>query len=876
MIKQDLRMTQLLDTNLTKRDPFAKWSMIILWAGMLIFAGHACTHMVAAGDTWVAMACGRHYVNHKVDTVEPFSANSHKPGPTNETMRKYAIQLYDSLSEQKGMKASVTKWWAQRVENYPNWPEGFKSFVKWFHPTGWVNQNWGTHAMFYWLAHTFGGPGEYDNYYDALIYWKFIINIIAVVCIYYTARLLGASKLPSAAAASWAMFVGRTFIDVRPAVFSNILVAVFILALALGTYRNIHYIWLIVPIVVFWANVHGGYIYLFMMLVPFIGIHFILNLPKTPLIILYNVTAWPFLIYVSTQVSKIDVSRHPNVSIGGIYGMVFILFIMLVIIDLIFIFFYDKIIRFNPKKIIITIAASIAAFIAMVLFNPYHLTNLTHTFIVSISKHAESWRNVHEWHPAFDWMNTVTTRPNPVGEQESFGVMFVITMAVVLCWIVTLLIKPKTAATKRLRRIKQPQPQPQADIFQWPNIDLTLMAIAAMTFYMALKSRRFIPVAAMTALPFVALFLEQSIKMIAARINFDKNQQLILPPAPKSLRPILLSCSTVIVLVFGVFWGLKYKQIYLDPWPNDDIRDSVFMRMTASNVKPFDVCQFIRENKLSGKVFNHWTEGGATAFGQNPDPQTGETPLELFMDGRSQAAYDHSIFRLYLDIKGGGNAFRNAALQGRAKKLNQKDLTAIGKEIDQQMKKHNVWVIAMPYTEYNTPFVRSLRTQPNWRTAYIDNYQQLFVNNNTPKGKALMDNLGNLKFPNEFSKSLTFAHNLSRSGNPEHLKQAYVFAKKTFQIDPSQASAIELITAARQAKLNKQLNQDFLQYLNDFSQSKSEYAEKGGYLKKLEAAFYAANELMKKSRNTPQGQKFQQMFKQYQNEFVSLKTKGRW
>ena len=59
------------------REAFAGWPMVIGWAAMLVFAFHASTHMVAAGDTWVAMACGRHFVNHGVDTIEPFSANSH-------------------------------------------------------------------------------------------------------------------------------------------------------------------------------------------------------------------------------------------------------------------------------------------------------------------------------------------------------------------------------------------------------------------------------------------------------------------------------------------------------------------------------------------------------------------------------------------------------------------------------------------------------------------------------------------------------------------------------------------------------------------------------------------------------------------------------
>ena len=35
------------------------WTAIAVWMTIAIFAGHACTHMVAAGDTWVAMACAR-------------------------------------------------------------------------------------------------------------------------------------------------------------------------------------------------------------------------------------------------------------------------------------------------------------------------------------------------------------------------------------------------------------------------------------------------------------------------------------------------------------------------------------------------------------------------------------------------------------------------------------------------------------------------------------------------------------------------------------------------------------------------------------------------------------------------------------------------
>jgi hypothetical protein len=76
--------------------------------------------------------------------------------------------------------------------------------------------------------------------------------------------------------------------------------------------------------------------------------------------------------------------------------------------------------------------------------------------------------------------------------------------------------------------------------------------------------------------------------------------------------------------------------------------------MTASNVKPMDISKFINDNRTAGRMFNYWTEGGALAFGQKPDPVTGDIPLKLFMDGRAQAAYNHDTFLLWQTIYYGG------------------------------------------------------------------------------------------------------------------------------------------------------------------------------------------------------------------------------
>ena len=239
-------------TNL-KRTALSGWPMIFGWLAMMIFAFHASTHMVGAGDTWVAMACGRHFLNHGVDTVEPFSANSHRAGPTEKDIEKWP---------------PAARWLTDKV--------GLET-VKYWHPTGWVNQNWLTHVIFYWVTHESPFADADTFSFNTLVYWKFAVYILTVICVYYIGRILGANPALSAVFACFAMFAGRSFLDIRPAGFSNLLVAIFLLILVLTTYRNILYIWLIVPIAAFWCNVHGGYIYMFIMLVPFVFLNFLTN-----------------------------------------------------------------------------------------------------------------------------------------------------------------------------------------------------------------------------------------------------------------------------------------------------------------------------------------------------------------------------------------------------------------------------------------------------------------------------------------------------------------------------------------------------------------------------------------------------------------------
>ena len=966
------------------RQALSGWPIIIGWLAMLIFTVHACPHMVAAGDTWVAMACGRHFVNHGVDTVEPFSANSHKPGPTPE-----------------------------EIETWPDWAQWITDkvgldAVKYWHPTGWVNQNWLTHKIFYSLTPKASYADGISYTSNALVYWKFTIYILTVICVFYTGRLLGANPALCAVFACFAMFIGRSFLDVRPAGFSNLLVAVFLLILALTTYRNILYIWLVVPLTVFWCNVHGGYLYLFIILFP-IG---------------------PFVLpHILTNFST---KRFVSIGTKGIYH---------------------------------TVGASAGAFLAMIIFNPFHFTNLTHTFVISLSKNAARWRDIHEWHPAFSWKN-------PVGTAHPFLVMLILSICLLLLWMFSRLLKPRflkapknelevqrrlfttlskifgcaaavmitwvsfislsflnlnsadfficalfvlllllciyksvhfiylaiplillslwfaasvngcagryiypfillptfvilyffasvfskkvafkapniafvaaaaivslflmislfdpfrkfgltpwpetglldcikvyfgrvwttLISSKQFFSLVRPwrpkyevpaqgykslfpllylvnilsvglwlavpylkgllssaqekteaQSQAEETQYQWPKIDLALMAVAALTIYMAYRSRRFIPIAAYAACPLAAVLIDQIIRTISAARNFHRKNRLTVSPMSPQLRSFFAVAGIAAVLFFGPWWGLKFKRIYLDAWPADPKLNSVFMRMTASDAKPFRALKFIKDNKLKGKMFNYWTEGGFIGWGQEPDQQTGHTALQLFMDGRAQAAYDRKAFDDWTSIIAGGPTVASARARGQ--KLTPAHYKEIGKWTDQQLTNRDVWVTLMPAAQFDKPFVRGLEYNPKWRLVFFNNKQRLFVDMATPQGKKLFDGILNEQniYPHDFETNLIRGHTLLLYGLEKSDKEAgFELLKNAFKLRPSPAPMVEIIIVAwKEPELRPKIIDFCEEKFDGFVQNKQLYIEQHGYRFKIEAARLAAVHLQKYAR----------------------------
>ena len=277
------------------------------------------------------------------------------------------------------------------------------------------------------------------------------------------------------------------------------------------------------------------------------------------------------------------------------------------------------------------------------------------------------------------------------------------------------------------------------------------------------------------------------------------------------------------------------------------------MRMTDSGQKPFYATKFIKDNKLQGNMLNYWTEGGFIAFGQEPDPNTGRTPLQLFMDGRAQAAYNRKTFDLWSYIMTGGppgsvgqQVIQAAMMRARTvKKRVQEILTAadydkISESISKALKEHKVWVVLMPSGQFNSTFIKGLERNPNWPLVFFNNKQKLFVDVRTPQGKALFDGILNGKtlYPDEYHRNLIRAHCwLFYLRGIEEKKKSFDFAVKAFNMNPSPAPMQEImLVASGFAEIRPDVKKFCEDYVNKFIENKADWANQDGYRDRVGAA----------------------------------------
>jgi hypothetical protein len=385
---------------------------------------------------------------------------------------------------------------------------------------------------------------------------------------------------------------------------------------------------------------------------------------------------------------------------------------------------------------------------------------------------------------------------------------------------------------------------------------------------MAVQSRRFIPIAAMAACPVIALVIDQFIKMIAAKVTSVGRNRLALPEMPAWIKMNIIIAAATLTIMLGVWWGYNYYTIYLAPWPDDDEYNSVFMRMSASYAKPFCAGAFIRENHLAGNMYNYWTEGGFIAWIQDPNAKTGKTPLQLFMDGRAQAAYEPAKYDLWMNIMAGG-PYANTASP---------DYVKVGNWLDEQLKKYKVWLVLMPSSQFDTPLMQGLERHPDWRTVFINNKQEILVDIKSPQGQDIMMKMieGKAYYPDEFSKLYSSAHTLVSVNNDEAQRKGFEDAAAAFKIKPSQGPLIELFGAARNPQVRKEVFEIVQCYLGDFEKNKNEWARHDGFNDRVIAAIICANYLQKAGSDTDQQNRAAAMMDECRTLQREMMDASRW
>jgi hypothetical protein len=320
------------------------------------------------------------------------------------------------------------------------------------------------------------------------------------------------------------------------------------------------------------------------------------------------------------------------------------------------------------------------------------------------------------------------------------------------------------------------------------------------------------------------------------------------------------------------------------------------MRMTASDAKPFYAMKFVKDNKLQGKMFNYWTEGGFIAWGQEPDPKTGKTPLQLFMDGRAQAAYNRTVFDIWTHIMSGGlpgsvgyeimqAAQMRATMSGQnlGEILTADDYIKIGQSFSDELEKRDVWVVLMPSAVYNDPdqpssyhTLKGFEQNPNWPIVFFNNKQKLYVDVRTPQGRKLFDGIfnGETIYPDDYHANLIRAHSWFRyrPGIEEKMK-ALDFAITAFNLNPMPSTILEiLLMAANFSELNPRVNQFCSDYFDEFIEKKDVWSMQDGYRHKVEAVRLACFHL-KRLAQSRKDAKLVSFYAGKENEYLDELTR---
>lgn len=561
---------------------------------------HSSNRSIGGGDTWVAMANGRY-------TMGPWAKND--PG------RTWQMEFLDLF----GMHLTQKDYMGAKTRDYV---PGDKEKI------GWVNQNWLTHVQFFLMREHWGE--------NSIVLFKFLQSIATALLAYWTARLLGAHPALAAAAVAFGMLLSRSFNDLRPNQSTIFYAAAMLTVLAYWrqSRKPAVMLWLI-PILLLWTNIHGGFIYAIMIFAVMLAGHFIPYFLRrySVIAVILGFLACLVLLFQAAVIPKDKLESlaevYQNWRIAAclaVAGIVIVLILLFARLGRLRDYSYVTVSR---RHLCWLLSGGAMTILIPGLCSPFGWENVVHPLLVAIGKEGAKWRNVVEWRPIWD--------PDGFGNNYPYCWFLGIFAVLAFAWMILFLRRPQETLGRRRRGGEEPP------AFWWPQLDLAFIGVIVITMIMSIKSRRFIFLGGVILAPFMAQLASDIGKMIYLKLRQRHQQELALTPLPQGLRTFLATIVWIAAAAIAVVFAACMHDVYYRP-AADGLNLSVFRRMVGIPAQPVEAIKFFDLNKLEGVVFNEWVNGGFITFFQTPQPENGQVLCKVHMDGRAQAAYDLDHF----------------------------------------------------------------------------------------------------------------------------------------------------------------------------------------------------------------------------------------
>ncbi len=116
----------------------------------------------------------------------------------------------------------------------------------------WINHEWLAELVFYFLFNIFQGSG--------LLFGKLILGLLVVAVVLATCKTRRSSPTVTACVMMAAIWVMKPGFMIRPQLFSFLFFSIYLLVFHLFFNRKINYLYCLPVTMVFWVNLHGGFL----------------------------------------------------------------------------------------------------------------------------------------------------------------------------------------------------------------------------------------------------------------------------------------------------------------------------------------------------------------------------------------------------------------------------------------------------------------------------------------------------------------------------------------------------------------------------------------------------------------------------------------